>query len=168
MKKLLYHFYCRLIQKILFIVSPFMPYKKQRLITGEGSILALPSILKEEGKQKICIISDKHIISLDIVKELLEKLHHEHLDFVVYDEVPPNPTVEAIEQAKEFYIQCAEKVIELTGSKSGLAFKELPSDDPVRRKPDITKAKENLGWEPSIKLEQGLVKTIDYFSALLK
>ena len=104
MKKLLYHFYCRLIQKILFIVSPFMPYKRQRLITGEGSILALPSILKEEGKQKICIISDKHIISLDIVNELLEKLHHEHLDFVVYDEVPPNPTVEAIEQAKEFFI----------------------------------------------------------------
>ncbi len=70
---------------------------------------------------------------------------------------------------EEFTIlELAEKVIELTGSKSGLAFKELPSDDPVRRKPDITKAKENLGWEPSIKLEQGLVKTIDYFSALLK
>jgi UDP-glucuronate decarboxylase len=69
----------------------------------------------------------------------------------------------------EFTIrQLAEKVIEMTGSKSELVFKELPSDDPTQRRPDITKARKELGWEPQVKLEQGLEKTIAYFDGLLK
>ena len=69
----------------------------------------------------------------------------------------------------EFSIkELAEKVIELTGSSSKLDYKPLPSDDPVQRKPDITLAKEKLGWEPSIKLEEGLKKTIHYFDEFLK
>jgi len=69
----------------------------------------------------------------------------------------------------EFTIrQLAEKVIEMTGSKSQLEFKELPSDDPTQRRPDITLAREALGWEPKVNLEKGLEKTIAYFDALLK
>lgn len=68
----------------------------------------------------------------------------------------------------EFTIrQLAEKVIELTGSKSQLEFKPLPSDDPLQRKPDITLAKTKLNWQPEIQLEAGLQKTIAYFEALL-
>ena len=64
----------------------------------------------------------------------------------------------------EFTIrELAEKVIKLTGSKSKLAFRPLPQDDPQQRKPDIGLAKSALGWEPGIQLEAGLVKTIDYF-----
>ncbi|WP_421903912.1 UDP-glucuronic acid decarboxylase family protein [Maridesulfovibrio sp.] len=62
-------------------------------------------------------------------------------------------------------LELAEKVIELTGSKSELIFKPLPGDDPKQRKPDITRAKE-LGWEPTIQLEKGLVSTIEYFKTL--
>lgn len=61
----------------------------------------------------------------------------------------------------------AKKVIELTGSKSGLTFKPLPDDDPVQRKPDITKALENLRWEPKVKLDHGLKRTIKYFQKIL-
>jgi UDP-glucuronate decarboxylase len=69
----------------------------------------------------------------------------------------------------EFTIkELAEKIIVMTGSKSSLVYKLLPSDDPMQRKPDITLAKEKLGWEPKIKLEDGLRKTIDYFEDLLK
>lgn len=69
----------------------------------------------------------------------------------------------------EFTIrQLAEKVIEMTGSSSKLVFKDLPSDDPTQRRPDITKAREELDWEPKIKLEQGLEMTIAYFDGLLK
>ena len=69
----------------------------------------------------------------------------------------------------EFTIrELAEKVIELTGSKSKLVFKPLPQDDPRQRKPDITLAKKVLGWEPKVPLEEGLKKTIDYFDKLLK
>ena len=59
--------------------------------------------------------------------------------------------------------ELAEKVIALIGSSSQIVQEPLPQDDPKQRQPDIMKAKEVLGWEPSIELEQGLVKTVDYF-----
>ncbi len=68
----------------------------------------------------------------------------------------------------EFTIrELAEKVIQLTGSKSKLVFKPLPQDDPRQRKPDITLAKKLLNWEPKVPLEEGLKKTIEYFDKLL-
>jgi UDP-glucuronate decarboxylase len=68
----------------------------------------------------------------------------------------------------EFTIrQLAEKVIAMTGSKSKIIEKPLPSDDPTQRQPDIGLARSKLGWEPDIQLEQGLVQTIAYFQELL-
>lgn len=68
----------------------------------------------------------------------------------------------------EFTIrQLAEMVIELTGSKSKLVYEPLPADDPVQRKPDISLAKKELDWGPTIPLREGLVKTIDYFRSVL-
>lgn len=65
-------------------------------------------------------------------------------------------------------LELAEKVIELTGSKSEIVFKPLPVDDPRHRQPDITLAKKMLdGWEPVVKLEDGLRKTIDYFAGII-
>ena len=60
-------------------------------------------------------------------------------------------------------LELAEKVIELTHSTSKIVFCPLPGDDPKQRKPDIMLAKEMLNWEPTIQLEEGLVKTIEYF-----
>jgi UDP-glucuronate decarboxylase len=60
-------------------------------------------------------------------------------------------------------LELANKIISITGSKSELQFYPLPEDDPVQRQPDITKAKNILNWEPTIKLETGLEKTIEYF-----
>lgn len=68
----------------------------------------------------------------------------------------------------EFTIrQLAERVITLTGSASRLIFKPLPADDPRQRQPDIALAREYLGWEPKVQLDEGLGKTIAYFDALL-
>jgi UDP-glucuronate decarboxylase len=64
-------------------------------------------------------------------------------------------------------LQLATKVIEMTGSSSHIIFKPLPSDDPMQRKPDIGMAKALLDWEPTISLEDGLKKTINYFKATL-
>ncbi len=70
--------------------------------------------------------------------------------------------------ADEFTVEeLAEKVIELTGSKSEIIFKPLPQDDPLQRQPDISLAKEILGWQPKIALDRGLVKTIEYFQKTL-
>ena len=68
----------------------------------------------------------------------------------------------------EFTIrELAEKVIELTGSSSQLVFKPLPADDPLQRKPDISLAQQELGWEPSVMLDEGLSRTVGYFRELM-
>jgi len=64
--------------------------------------------------------------------------------------------------------QLADLIIELTGSKSKIIYKPLPQDDPLQRKPDIKLAKQNLDWEPSVSLEEGLRKTIKYFKNKLR
>jgi UDP-glucuronate decarboxylase len=91
------------------------------------------------------------------VDDLLEGMVRlmEHPDFIG----PVN-----VGNPKEFTIrELAEQVIAMTGSKSKLVNNPLPSDDPKQRKPDITLAREKLGWEPKVALREGLVKTIAYF-----
>ena len=69
----------------------------------------------------------------------------------------------------EFTIkELAETVLKMIGGKSKLVFKPLPQDDPRQRQPDIKLAKETLGWEPRVKLDGGLVKTIEYFREILE
>jgi UDP-glucuronate decarboxylase len=72
-----------------------------------------------------------------------------------------NPTETSI-------LELAQTIIELTGSSSSLQFQDLPSDDPRNRCPDISQAKEKLGWEPTVPLKEGLTKTIEYFEELVK
>lgn len=68
----------------------------------------------------------------------------------------------------EFSIrELAEKVIAMTGSRSKIVYQPLPQDDPKQRRPDITLAKEKLGWQPTIDLDEGLKRTIAYFDQLL-
>lgn len=64
-------------------------------------------------------------------------------------------------------LEVAKLVLELTCSKSEIEFRPLPQDDPKRRKPDITLARRTLGWEPTVKLEEGLITTIQYFEECL-
>ena len=62
-------------------------------------------------------------------------------------------------------LECAREVLAVTGSKSGVVHQPLPQDDPTRRRPDITKAKALLGWEPKISLREGLERSLEYFKA---
>jgi UDP-glucuronate decarboxylase len=62
-------------------------------------------------------------------------------------------------------LELAKLVVKMTNSQSTIVFHDLPKDDPTQRKPDISKAKEVLGWEPEVSLEKGLVKTIEYFKS---
>jgi UDP-glucuronate decarboxylase len=62
----------------------------------------------------------------------------------------------------------AKMIIRMTDSKSTIVYLPLPEDDPKQRKPDISLAKKELGWEPKVKLEEGLIKTIDYFKSTIK
>ena len=69
--------------------------------------------------------------------------------------------------AETTILEFAEKIIRLTNSSSKVIFKPLPADDPKQRQPDITLAGAKLGWQPSVPVEDGLKKTIDYFAALV-
>ena len=60
-------------------------------------------------------------------------------------------------------LECAKAVLEVTGSSSRLVYRPMPTDDPKQRRPDITKARTLLGWEPEIPLRQGLEMSLDYF-----
>jgi UDP-glucuronate decarboxylase len=64
-------------------------------------------------------------------------------------------------------LQLAKAVIEVTGSSSEIVFEPLPVDDPMQRKPDITRASENLGWKPEIELHAGIETTAAYFRKVL-
>lgn len=64
-------------------------------------------------------------------------------------------------------LELAEKVIQLTGSKSKIIYQPLPSDDPMMRQPDISIAKKELNWAPKIELDEGLIKTIDFFKTII-
>ena len=62
-------------------------------------------------------------------------------------------------------LELAEQVIRLTGSASGIVHEPLPQDDPMQRRPDISLAREKLGWDPMVPLEEGLAQTISYFKS---
>jgi nucleoside-diphosphate-sugar epimerase len=69
---------------------------------------------------------------------------------------------------KEFTVrQLAELVVELTGTRSQIVSRPLPTDDPKVRQPDISRARTMLGWEPQVSLKDGVVKTIEYFRKVL-
>ncbi|MFN8574597.1 MAG: UDP-glucuronic acid decarboxylase family protein [Gemmatimonadaceae bacterium] len=77
-----------------------------------------------------------------------------------------NPT--NIGNPTEFTVkQLAELIVELTGTKAPIVYKDLPVDDPKVRKPDITRARETLGWEPKVALRDGAARTIEYFRSLI-
>ena len=64
-------------------------------------------------------------------------------------------------------LELAQKIITMTKTTSKIVYQPLPQDDPKQRKPDISRAKQILNWEPTINLEQGLEKTIDYFRKIV-
>ena len=69
--------------------------------------------------------------------------------------------------AEATILQLAEKIIALTGSKSEIVFRPLPEHDPKRRQPDLTLAREKLGYAPKVDWDEGLARTVDYFRELL-
>ena len=64
--------------------------------------------------------------------------------------------------------EIAQTIIRLVDSRSRLVYRDLPVDDPKQRRPDITRARTLLGWEPKVGLEEGLLKTVDYFRSKLE
>jgi UDP-glucuronate decarboxylase len=94
----------------------------------------------------------------DIIEGLIRLMNTENYHWPVNLGNPEETTI----------LELAKKIIQLTGSSSPIAYHPLPADDPLRRCPDITRAKEILKWEPTVKIGEGLEKTIQYFKKTLK
>ena len=144
--------------KLVRIFNTYGP----RMHINDGRVVSnfIVAALKEEpleifgdGEQtrSFCYVSDL----IDVILKMMNKD-----DFIG----PVN-----IGNPGEFTIrELAEKILKLTGSRSKIQVKQERSDDPVRRRPDISLAREKLGWEPSVDLEEGLGKTIEHFEKVLK
>ncbi len=142
------------------IVRIFNTYG-ERMRMDDGR--ALPNFMVQALKGKPLTVYGKgdQTRSLCYVSDLVEGIYR----VLISNETGPtnlgNPEEVSI-------LQLAEAVIRVTQSKSPIAFEPLPTDDPRRRQPDITVARERLGWEPRVSLGNGLVKTFPYFQSSLQ
>ena len=151
-----YHRHHGIQTRIVRIFNTYGP--RMRLDDGR----ALPAFMSQalEGRPITVFGDGSQTRSFCYVDDLVDGIYR----LLHSDEVLPvnigNPSEMTIRQF-------AEKVVELTGSKSELTFQELPQDDPKVRQPDITKAREILGWEPKVDLDTGLRRTLEYFQRKL-
>jgi len=151
-----YHTYHGLATRIVRIFNTYGP--RMRLDDGR----ALPAFMHQAlTGQDITVFGDgSQTRSFCYVDDLVEGIYR----LLMSDYAQPvnigNPVEITI---KEF----AEEVVALTGSKSKIIYKPLPTDDPKQRKPDISRAKEILGWEPKISRSEGLKITLDYFKSIV-
>ena len=97
-------FYYRAYQKIMKIGMFFMDWSEPELLTGPGAILKLPEVIKQRGISKVMIVTDKGLMSLNLLDGLFGKLKEEGVSYVVYDGVQPNPSIENIEEAREMFV----------------------------------------------------------------
>jgi UDP-glucuronate decarboxylase len=133
------------------------------MLADDGSVIS-NFILQALRNQDITIYGDgSQTRSFQYIDDLIEGL----LKMMQTDESFTGPV--NIGNPREFTIkELAERIVMLSGSSSKLVYKPLPVDDPKQRQPDITLAREKLGWEPKIRLDEGLTRMISFFERQLK
>ena len=99
----MYKLYCRAYQCTLRAVSYFVPWRKPELIEGIRSLNKLPKIIRDKGIQSVLIVTDKGLVSLGMIDDLVMALKNEGIQYTVYDKTVPNPTIHNIEEAVELF-----------------------------------------------------------------
>lgn len=97
--------YCRVFQFCMRIGSCFLDWSQPQLMTGENSVLKISDVLKSVNKKKVLIITDNGLRSLGLIDGLVEKLEKDGIKVFLFSDVQPNPTIENVENAKNFYIE---------------------------------------------------------------
>jgi alcohol dehydrogenase len=97
--------YSRIYQFIFRVFSYFLKWRKPKLLSGSGAVLDLPSLIKKQGLAHPLIVTDKGIIKAGLMKDLLSALENTELNYVMYDETVPNPTIDNIEEAAKMYTE---------------------------------------------------------------
>jgi alcohol dehydrogenase len=99
----MYKAYCRAYQKTFKFASRFLTWRTPDLLEGENSLLKLPELVKKKGLQRILIVTDQGIARLGLMDSLLEGLQERQIDYIMYDQTVPNPTIDNIEEAYTLY-----------------------------------------------------------------
>ena len=95
----------RICQKILKIGMCFMDWSEPVLLEGEGAVLKLPSFIKEKGVNRVLVVTDKGLMSLHLLDPFLNELNKESIEYFVFSDVQPNPTIPNIEACKDTYLE---------------------------------------------------------------
>ncbi len=101
---LLFNAYCRTYQKVLYVGSMFLDWRRPELLKGAGAVKELPKAVKAKGLTKVLVVTDKGLMSLKLLDSLFEALDAAGIGYVVFDGVQPNPTIDNIEDAVEIYL----------------------------------------------------------------
>jgi len=97
--------YYRTCQKVLKLGMCFMDWSEPTLLEGDGSVLQLPKFIKDKGINKVLVVTDKGLMGLKLLDPMFDELKKQGVEYVVFDDVQPNPTIPNIENCKEAYIQ---------------------------------------------------------------
>jgi dTDP-glucose 4,6-dehydratase len=152
-----YHRYHGLDTKIVRIFNTYGP--RMRLNDGRAVPAFMSQVLRNED---VTVFGDgSQTRSFTYITDLVDGI----IRLMLSSENDPINIGNPVEMTIK---QIAETIIRMTGSKSRIVYKPLPVDDPKQRRPDITRARTLLGWEPKVQLEEGLVKTIEYFRTKVK
>lgn len=151
-----YHRYHGLETRIVRIFNTYGP----RMRPNDGRVVPAFSQQVLTGESLTVFGDGSQTRSFCYVDDLIEGIYR----LLMSDRVEPTNIGNPHEMT---ILQFAKHLLELTGSRSEIIFKPLPVDDPKTRQPDITLAKKHLGWEPTVPLDQGLKKTLDYFRLVL-
>jgi dTDP-glucose 4,6-dehydratase len=152
-----YHRYYSVDTHLVRIFNTYGP----RLQPNDGRVISNFMMQALQGKPLTIYGDGSQTRSFCYVSDLIDGIlrlsrSHEHLPVNI-----GNPEEWTI-------LECAREVLSVTGAGTEIIFKPLPQDDPTRRRPDITKAKGLLGWEPKIKLRHGLEKSLEYFKSCIR
>lgn len=96
--------YYRAYQKVMKVFMFFLDWSEPEMLTGPGCIRKLPGVIKDKGISKVMIVTDKGLMSLNLLDGLFEQLKADGISYVVYDGVQPNPSIENIEEAREMFV----------------------------------------------------------------
>ncbi|MCZ6574412.1 MAG: SDR family oxidoreductase [Planctomycetota bacterium] len=151
-----YHRHHELDTRIARIFNTYGP----RMRKHDGRVVSNFCVQALQGEPLTIYGSGKQTRSFCFVSDEVEGLYRLFQSDEVFPVNVGNPTEHTVDEL-------AQLVVELTGSKGGIVHEELPEDDPKVRQPDITRAREKLGWDPQISLREGLLQTLEYFSVLL-
>jgi dTDP-glucose 4,6-dehydratase len=152
-----YHRYHGLDTKIVRIFNTYGP--RMRLNDGRAVPAFMSQVLHNED---VTVFGDgSQTRSFTYITDLVDGI----IRLMLSSENDPVNICNPVEMTIK---EIAETIIRMTGSSSKIVYKPLPTDDPKQRRPDITRARTLLGWEPKVQLEEGLIKTIDYFRTKVK